>query len=133
MNNNLGNKEIMAKNIQRYMNLYEKDRKTICKDLGIRYTTFTDWVNGKTYPRIDKIELLASYFGITKADLVEEHSQGSRPGIPRTLSPDEAGLLDDYQKLNAAGKDKAREYISDLTGNDKYTEKGTGSEDNVSA
>jgi len=73
MNNNLGNKEIMAKNILHYMDLYEKDRKTICHDLGISYTTFTDWVKGNTYPRIDKIEMLANYFGVTKADLVEDH------------------------------------------------------------
>lgn len=73
MKNSLGNKEIMAKNILHYMDLYEKDRKTICHDLNISYTTFTDWVKGNTYPRIDKIELLANYFGITKADLVEDH------------------------------------------------------------
>ena len=73
MDNNLGNKEIMARNIQRLMDLYDKDRTEVCKDLGISYTTFTDWVNGKTYPRIDKIELLANYFHVSKADLVEEY------------------------------------------------------------
>ncbi len=31
----------------------------------------------KTYPRIDKIELMANYFGISKADLVEEHTAQS--------------------------------------------------------
>lgn len=70
----LGNKEIMAKNIRRYMELKGKDRNKICKDLGFKYTTFTDWINGNTYPRIDKIELMANYFGISKSDLVEEHS-----------------------------------------------------------
>ena len=75
MDNSLGNKEIMARNIQHYMDLYEKDRRTVCSDLGISYTTFTDWVKGKTYPRIDKIELIANYFGVTKADLVEEHDE----------------------------------------------------------
>ena len=128
MNNNLGNKEIMARNIQRYMRLYDKDRMTICKDLGIRYTTFTDWVNGKTYPRIDKIELLANYFGVTKADLVEEHSHESKSGIPRTLSPDEVELLDDYQKLNSNGKKKAREDIRDLTEIPRYVQDMKSSE-----
>ena len=74
MNNSLGNKKIMAKNILHYMDINGKDRKTICSDLGISYTTLADWVNGKTYPRIDKIELLASYFDISKADLVEDHA-----------------------------------------------------------
>jgi len=46
--------------------------------------TFSDWVNAKTYPRIDKIELMANYFGISKADLVEERSINTtrRKGVP---------------------------------------------------
>ena len=71
----LGNKEIMAKNIRHYMELKGKDRNQICKDLGFKYTTFTDWINGN---RIDKIELMANYFGITKADLVEENGLSAR-------------------------------------------------------
>lgn len=70
---NLGNKAIMAKNIQYYMTLHQKDRNDMCKALGVKYTTFTDWVKGNSYPRIDKIELMANYFGINKSDLVEEH------------------------------------------------------------
>ena len=53
------------------MDIKGKDRTEICKDLGFKYTTFTDWVNGNTYPRIDKIEMMANYFGVSKADLVE--------------------------------------------------------------
>ena len=64
----------MAKNIQYYMDKYNKTRQDMCEALGVKYTTFTDWVKGNSYPRIDKIELMANYFGITKADLVEEHT-----------------------------------------------------------
>lgn len=71
---NLGNKAIMAKNIQYYMDLHNKTRNEMCETLGVKYTTFTDWVKGKSYPRIDKIELMANYFGINKADLVEERN-----------------------------------------------------------
>lgn len=69
---NLGNKEIMAKNIKRLMNSCGKDRNEICKDLGFKYTTFADWINANTYPRIDKIELMANYFGVPKSELVED-------------------------------------------------------------
>ncbi|MEE0433869.1 MAG: S24 family peptidase [Peptococcaceae bacterium] len=71
MTNNLGNKETMSENIKYYMDLHGVDRKTICTALGVNYATFSDWVNARTYPRIDKIELMAHYFGISKADLVE--------------------------------------------------------------
>lgn len=74
----LGNKEIMAKNIQFYMNKYDKSRQDMCDALGVKYTTFTDWVNGNSYPRIDKIELMANYFGIEKSDLVEKRRQRSK-------------------------------------------------------
>ena len=74
----LGNKEIMAKNIKYYMSLCKVNQTEICNTLGIKMPTFSDWVNAKTYPRIDKIELMANYFGISKADLVEEHTPGKQ-------------------------------------------------------
>ena len=67
----LGNKEIMALNIKRFMTMKGVDRNTVCAALGIKYTTLTDWINAKTYPRIDKMEKLANYFGVDKSDLVE--------------------------------------------------------------
>ena len=77
MSTQLGNKKIMAKNIQYYMDVYNKTRNDICQDLGIKYTTFTDWIKANTYPRIDKIELMANYFNIEKSDLIEEHNKES--------------------------------------------------------
>lgn len=56
------------------MNKHQKSRNDMCEALGVKYTTFTDWVKGNSYPRIDKIELMANYFGISKADLVEKHN-----------------------------------------------------------
>ena len=77
MKNTLGNKGTMAKNILYYMDITGKTRQDMCDALGVKYTTFTDWVKGNTYPRIDKIELMANYFGISKAELVEEHTTES--------------------------------------------------------
>lgn len=67
----LGNKEIMARNLKHYMNMRGVTRTQLSSNLGIAYTTVADWLNAKTYPRIDKIELLAQYFGVEKSDLVE--------------------------------------------------------------
>lgn len=77
----LGNKKIMAKNILYYMEKHQKSRNEMCEALGVKYTTFTDWVKGNSYPRIDKIELMANYFGISKSDLVEEHVVTPRKGV----------------------------------------------------
>lgn len=72
----LGNKQIMSENIQRLMDSHGIDRNKICADLGFKYTTFTDWVKGNTYPRINKIEMMAQYFRVNKSDLVEKHTEG---------------------------------------------------------
>jgi len=68
---NKKNKKTMARNINYYMSLYGKTRVEMCQLLGVKYTTFTDWVKGNSYPRIDKIELMANYFNISKSDLIE--------------------------------------------------------------
>ena len=70
----LGNKTIMSNNIKYYMNKQGIDRNKLCQDLTLPYMTVSDWINAKSYPRIDKIELLANYFKIRKSDLVEKHT-----------------------------------------------------------
>lgn len=71
----LENKKVMAQNILRYMKQKDKSRQDVCKALDLSYSTFSEWVSGKKYPRIDKIELLANYFGCEKSDLIEEKTE----------------------------------------------------------
>lgn len=70
----LGNKEVFSKNLRYYMALHSETRIDICDKLGFPYTTFVGWETAKTYPRIDKIELLARHFAINKSDLIEDKS-----------------------------------------------------------
>ena len=83
----LGNKEIFAKNLNYYLNINNKNRVDVCRDLEIPYSTFTDWCNANIYPRIDKIELLANYFDIKKSDLVENKDKTDKLGNPVTEIP----------------------------------------------
>jgi repressor LexA len=92
----LGNKEVMAKNIQYYMDRKGIDRRKLSSDLDISYTTLTDWLKAKTYPRIDKIEMLANYFSIAKADLVEDQ----QPSTTLTLITETAAKLEEPRQKN---------------------------------
>lgn len=69
------NKDIFAKNLRKYINMSGKDRKEIARTLSIPYSTLTDWVNANKYPRIDNIEKIAAYFGVSKSDLIEDFKQ----------------------------------------------------------
>ena len=53
----------------------------MAEDIGVATSTFNDWVKGKKYPRIDKIELLANYFKIKKSDLIEDKTTPSANGL----------------------------------------------------
>lgn len=68
-------KEVFAKNLKKYMELNGKSRREMCAALGYSYFTFSDWVNGKKMPRMDKVEQLANYFGILKSDLLEDKKE----------------------------------------------------------
>lgn len=98
----MDNKIIFASNLKRYMRAQDKSRNDICQALGISYFTVSDWVNGKKYPRMDKIELLANYFGIQKSDLIELKAPASTKGDGRVaefiklyllLTPEQQNLI----------------------------------------
>lgn len=66
-------KKIFSKNLKHYIDKSGKERATIANELGVAYTTFSSWCSGVNYPRIDKIDKMAKYFGIKSSDLIDEH------------------------------------------------------------
>ena len=71
----LGNKQVMAKNLNYYVEKSGRTQKELAEVVGVATSTFNDWCKGKKYPRIDKIEMLANYFSILKSDLIEDKSK----------------------------------------------------------
>lgn len=69
---NIGNKQTFAKNLLYHVERSGKTQRDICEIIGVSPSTFNEWVKGRKYPRIDKIEMLANFFGINKSDLIEE-------------------------------------------------------------
>ena len=65
-------KQFFANNLKRYMELSGKNQKELAEIAGVSAPTFNEWVNGKKFPRINKVQILADYFGIKKSDLIEE-------------------------------------------------------------
>jgi transcriptional regulator with XRE-family HTH domain len=93
----MDNKYIFASNLKKHMEASGKSRNDISRELGISYFTITDWVNGKKFPRMDKVEMLANYFGVQKSDLIEEKKQ-LPPEEPK-LSEGEQLLLELFRKI----------------------------------
>lgn len=100
----MDNKNVFASNLKRYMEVKGKTRNDISEALGISYFTVSDWVNGKKYPRMDKVEMLANYFGIQKSDLIEIKVENSSPEEVK-LSEGEKMWLDLYHRLSDETRD----------------------------
>lgn len=99
---NLGNKEIFAKNLAYYVKLSGKDQRVIAEDIGVAPSTFNEWIKGKKYPRIDKIEILANYFGILKSSLIEETDEKKESPSDLQLTEGEKALIKLLRRVPAA-------------------------------
>ena len=67
-------RDAFVKNLRDLMEAKGISQADICRELDISSATVSDWCTGKKYPRMDKVELLANYFGILKSDLIEDKS-----------------------------------------------------------
>lgn len=111
-------KKIMAYNISYYLSVTGRTQRQMCKDLGFKENTVSDWLNAKTYPRIDKIEKMAIYFNCKKSSLIERYDVANIS----TLTVDELGMIAKFRKLNADGKERLITQLNDMLQLDKYTQ-----------
>ena len=96
---NIGNKETFARNLKWYLEITGKTQKEIADYLQVNPSSVNDWIKAKKYPRIDKIELLAIYFGILKSDLIEEKGTNRTSPKVQTLTEGEEMLLELFRQV----------------------------------
>lgn len=110
-------KKIFSQNLNNILRLKRKSQIEVANAIGVSQQTFNTWCRGVALPRMGKVQLLADYFNINMANLLEPSpSTAAAPA----LSPDKEELLANYDKLNDEGKQKVRDYASDLVDSGKY-------------
>lgn len=72
-------KRIFSKNLKKYMRINNKEQIDLINDLGLNKSAVSTWCNGTRLPRMDKVQMLANYFGIEKSDLIEDKSTTLKP------------------------------------------------------
>lgn len=53
---------------EKFAELLEKTNKTayqVSKDTGIAQSVLSDWKNGRSKPKAEKLKILADYFGVS--------------------------------------------------------------------
>ena len=83
-------------NYHKFEALVEREKTTVyrvAKATGISNSTFTDWKNGRSKPKMDKIKLIADYFGVSLDALLDIdngercESQSGKSAVIRKMVP----------------------------------------------
>lgn len=115
MKKDINSREVFPRKLKYYCELAGKTRKDVCAALDIKYPTFADWCQGKKYPRVDKIDMLAQYFStvlgveVRYSDLTEDKKEqlaGSE------LSPKKKAFVDKVKQMSDAELDRLEQILA---------------------
>lgn len=95
------------------MALSGKNQKELAKIIGVSPASFNRWIKCDLFPRIDKIQKLADYFGIAKSDLIEDKSQVGNPDkadlhVKILMDTEVLQMLEVYYELSESDKQALR-------------------------
>ncbi len=82
---NLENKTVFARNLRYFIKKEDVRQKEVAAAAKVSKGTVCDWLNARSFPRMDKLQLLANFFHIEKSDLIED-----RVNIAKTYLETEA-------------------------------------------
>src|SRR5690625_5853441 len=64
-------KEIVASNLQKLLDRKGITQTQMANELNYPEMTVSNWMKAKTYPRVDKMQEMADYFGVKRSDIEE--------------------------------------------------------------
>ena len=118
-------KEYMSKTGSKQVDILNKC-KPYCEKYNVKLNKndLSQYVSGKVVPKQDKLSILGMALGVSETWLMGYDTPEESASL---YSSKQQQLLENFDKLNARGKDRVIEYAEDLSFNDKY-KKDTGSQ-----
>ena len=83
---------VIAKNLRRLALEYDKTQNDIASALNVSKSSVSLWFNGKSTPRMDKIDALCKMFNVRRADIMEPKEET----IHAALTAEDIRLLSAY-------------------------------------
>lgn len=113
--------EIFARNLKFFVIRSGQTQSQIAQALGVSKGTFSDWCSGRSLPRMNRVQQIADYFGISKSELVEDGKsdfEGDTAKLIRKINtnPQLKKLLCTAAKLNNADLALAVKLLERLDG-----------------
>jgi transcriptional regulator with XRE-family HTH domain len=120
---NLGNKEVFAENFNYYLKRTGERKVDIARALNVSACAVSDWTKLRSYPRMDKVQMLAEHWGIEMSDLVEKHTFENKNYARKEAHKLSAELISDkdtlelyalIKKLSPSHKDMVKTLVMSL-------------------
>ena len=95
MNNKIEEKEtqrIFSDNLKYYLKLNNKTQLDLANAIGVSNTTINNYVKGYNAPRMDKVDKICKYLGVSRSDLMGERIKDR---IQNTENQDISIMVDD--------------------------------------
>ena len=123
-------KEIFSKNIKYLLKKNNITRNELADALDVKYTTFCDWVKGRTYPKMEYIQQIATYLLVTTNALTDENPDFDKAKQDGMAINSDINTIDIYM-TNSKGKSSyissdpvTLDLMKDTLENDNRTEHG---------
>lgn len=106
MTDKMSEKEIFSKNLKFFIKQKRLNYKEFAAAIDVKYTTVLDWVNGRNFPRIEKLETIANFFKIEKSRLLDVQFGSLKTSLDLhkvlndTLNVIESSTIVYYKKVN---------------------------------
>lgn len=101
---------ILANNIKSLLEKKRISQTDMAREIGVAETTVSSWLNAKKYPRIDKIQLMADFFNVSRSAITEKKS-------------DNVKYISDIVKIPVIGKIACGDPITAIENIEEYKER----------
>lgn len=96
--------KIISANLKRLAYHSQKTQVEIANELGVNKATLGAWMNGNRIPKIEKVDMLAEYFGVTRNEIMEPYGL-----VPvERVSAFEHNLIRAYRAASPDRKDSVK-------------------------
>lgn len=111
-------RKVFSENLRRYLMETGRTQKELADAVGVSEGSASDWLNARTYPRMDKLQKIAEFLGCKKLDLIESPvvADVNVNALAEKIikNPNAAKLFEKYLSLNALNRQFVETVINSL-------------------
>lgn len=96
-------RSVICGNLNRLLHQRRMTQKELSDYMGVSASTVNDWVRGKKIPRMDKVDKLCSIFGVSREEILYDHSSRTNPASAAPPAPQKSDGLPERDRTANGG------------------------------